>query len=184
MRYAARSVLAISVLALPLFAGPVDARRTTPTGADATADDASFRFDMTARAGLQVLWHTSVAAHEERVACIGGYRTENAAYITRVKILESSAADSANISAQASLAQCGTPEWFGTVHTHIALFQGLPFSTFSPADRWVMTTWRKAWHAEGVFCVLYSETMSHCEAGVDASGDPAYAAVVGNRILP
>jgi hypothetical protein len=47
-----------------------------------------------------------------------------------------------------------------------------------------MTTWRKAWHAEGVFCVLYSETMSHCEAGGDASGDPAYAAVVGNRILP
>jgi hypothetical protein len=99
-------------------------------------------------------------------------------------MLDATSADSSNVSAQTSLTECGAPEWFGTVHTHIARFQGIPFSTFSPADRWVMAAWRKAWREEGVFCVLYSDTMSHCEGGADESGDPAYAAVVGNRILP
>jgi hypothetical protein len=189
MRHAARSVLVASFLVLPLLAVPADARNRAgagvePTLANAPLDDASFRIEMGARATLQALWHASVGAHQERVACIGGYRGTHVAHITRVKILTSAAADSSNVSAQASLAECGTPEWFGTVHTHIARFQGRPFSTFSPADRWVMATWRKTWRDEGVFCVLYSETMSHCEAGGEASGDPAYAAVVGNRILP
>jgi len=179
MRCVARSVLAASLLTIPLSATPAATRR------GALDDDAAaFQFEIGARAGLQVLWHMSVAAREERVACLGGYRDAAGVHITRVKILAPSSADSANVSAATSLAQCGTPEWFGTVHTHIALFQGRPFSTFSPADRWVMTAWRQAWHANGVFCVLYSETMSHCEAEGDASGDPAYAAMVGNRILP
>ena len=56
------------------------------------------------------------------------------------------------------------PAWQGTVHTHIALYDGRrPYSTFSGADRGVMLTWGQRWRIDGTFCLLFSETSVHCE---------------------
>jgi hypothetical protein len=145
------------------------------TGAARAADNGSFRFETEARDSLRTLWTVSLNVHQERVACIGGDRRYGVANITRVKPLVPDGADSLHISAKTSLEQCGAPEWFGTVHTHIAKFDGIPFATFSPDDRWTMELWRKQWRDQGVFCVLYSETEAHCEAGAEQSDDPVYS---------
>lgn len=64
----------------------------------------------------------------------------------------------------ASLEICGPPAWQGTVHTHIALYDGhRPYSTFSGADRGVMLSWGQRWRSQGTFCLLYAETSVHCE---------------------
>ena len=189
MWYSNRLAFAAGALALALQPWAAEARWSAPRPLDAAdaadaadavdavaaPDNGSFRFQTEARDSLRTLWLVSTNAHQERVACIGGERWAGVAYITRVRPLVPSAADSMHISAETSLNQCGGPEWFGTVHTHIAKFQGLPFVTFSPDDRRVMTMWRKQWHDEGVFCVLYSQTEAHCEAGAEQSDDPIYA---------
>jgi len=177
MRFVNLLALAAGALALALPPSANEGRWSAPRLLDAldAADNGSFRFETDARDSLRTLWLVSINAHQERVACIGGERRSGVAYITRVKPLVPSAADSLHISAETSLTQCGGPEWFGTVHTHVAKFQGLPFVTFSPADRGVMTMWRKRWQDEGVFCVLYSQTEAHCEAGPEQSDDPIYA---------
>jgi hypothetical protein len=56
-----------------------------------------------------------------------------------------------------------TPEWVGTVHTHIALHGGVPYSTFSGADRGVNTLWWRRWSVDGTFCVLFTEQDAYCE---------------------
>ena len=144
----------------------------------------AFRFGSDARTGLQHLWATSVDAKEERVACIGGYRRNGVSVITRVRALEPEGADSSNILASASLEKCAPPNWFGTVHTHIAKFQGLPYVTFSAPDRNVIMLWHERWKADGVFCVLYSENEAHCEAGADTSGDTTYAVTAAEPAPP
>jgi hypothetical protein len=69
------------------------------------------------------------------------------------------------ISANSSIERCGPPEWSGTVHTHIALYtDDRPSTRFSGQDRTAMRLWYDRWHADGVFCLLYSEEKARCEA--------------------
>jgi hypothetical protein len=146
-------------------------------------EDTPFSFSPEAREALRLLWARSLASHTEHVACIGGQSTNGVAYITRVEELPSTA-DSFNVSAVASLRECAPPNWNGTVHTHIALNNGQPYIVFSGADRAVMSMWRRQYHDEGVFCILYNSWQANCEAGYDISGMTAYASQPGNRILP
>ena len=118
-----------------------------------------------ARQALHAVWQSSVAAGAERAACIGGDQEGNVAHITRVLALQPSAADSMGVAASVSIERCGPPNWFGTAHTHIALYDGQhPYPTFSGADRGVMGLWLERWAADGIFCVLYSAAAAHCEA--------------------
>jgi hypothetical protein len=149
----------------------------------ASGEESPFTFAPEARDSLRVLWAHSIAAHAERVACIGGHSLNGVAYITRVQELPS-AADSFNVSATVSLRQCAPPDWSGTVHTHIALNSGRPYILFSGADRTIMGMWRRQYHNDGVFCILYSSWQANCEAGYDISAMTAYAPQPGNTILP
>jgi hypothetical protein len=146
----------------------------------------AFHFSAEASHSLRALWQISVNAGQERVACIGGHSENGVAYITRVQGLVPSGADSMYVSAITSLEQCAPPEWLGTVHTHIAHYEGRPYVVFSRNDRMVMLMWRRHWHQPGVFCILYSDWEATCEAGYDAMGRAEYAAPAsrGNRILP
>lgn len=149
---------------------------------DVDPNQSTFRIGDEARAALQQLWEASVAAQQERVACIGGYRRDSIVYITKVEAL-AVRADFRSSPARESLARCGPPEWVGTVHTHIATFDGRRYVTFSSNDHRVMAQWRIMWHTDGVFCVLYSEQHAHCEAWPHAAGEVLYAQARGNRIL-
>jgi hypothetical protein len=161
-------------------AGAQDARADTSL---ALASHATFHISTPARLALQRLWESSIAAREERVACLGGYATQGAVHITHIVPLEASRADSANISALASLRECGPPNWFGTVHTHIAKHDGKPYTMFSAPDRYVMFLWRDRWKEDGVFCILYSESEANCEAGELASRRAVYGNARGNNII-
>jgi hypothetical protein len=97
-------------------------------------------------------------------------------------LLAPSRADSANISAIASLRQCSAPHWLGTVHTHIAQFNGRPYTIFSAPDRYVMTLWRERWKTPGVFCILYSDLDATCELGNTVSGHVRYEDAKGNEV--
>ncbi len=113
---------------------------------------------------LHAIWASSVVRKQERVACIGGELVGGVTRITRVLALNPSNADSLGISAAASIETCRPPDWFGTAHTHVALYDGAhPYRTFSGADRGVMMMWWKRWNVDGTFCVLYSEQAAHCE---------------------
>ncbi|MDQ3699116.1 MAG: hypothetical protein M3373_14020, partial [Gemmatimonadota bacterium] len=73
------------------------------------------------------------------------------------------------------------PFWFGTVHTHIAKYDGAtPYSTFSAADRGVIAHWHRTWRTDGVFCILFTEVDAHCESGYDRSGGAVYARRYGS----
>lgn len=125
----------------------------------------TFRFTREAGTALRHLWRTSRAAREERVACLASTIRNDTVWVNRVDPVESEAADSLGISARASVERCGPPEWSGTVHTHIALYtDDLPSTKFSAQDRIAMRLWYDRWHADGVFCVVYSEEDAHCEA--------------------
>ena len=129
------------------------------------------RFELGAEAKgvFHTLWESSVAAGAERAACIGGVREGGVARVTRVLVLDPADADSMGIAAAVSIEKCGPPDWFGTVHTHIAHRDGRhPYPTFSGADRGVMRLWLKRWAADGVFCLLYSPTDAHCETEGDS----------------
>jgi hypothetical protein len=136
-----------------------------------SAQPSGFQVDAEARPLLHGLWEASTAAGAERVACIGGDLRDGVGHITRVLILESGNADSLGISASASIDRCSPPQWFGTAHTHIALYDGQHrYPNFSGADRGVMMLWWRRWTVDGVFCVLYSSTEAHCELqGASAS---------------
>ncbi len=142
-----------------------------------------FRIAAQARGPLHELWERSVEAKQERAACLGGYVQNNVVYITRIEALAPSRADSANISALASLRVCSPPEWFGTVHTHIATFQGMPYTMFSAPDRYVMLLWTERWQQHGVFCILYSDADANCEFGYALSSHAQYAYARGNNIV-
>jgi hypothetical protein len=125
----------------------------------------AFRFTREAGSALRDLWQTSVAAREERVACLASTIRNDTVWVNRVTPVEPEEADSMGISAVASVDQCGPPEWSGTVHTHIALYtDDLPSTKFSAQDRVAMRFWYDRWHADGVFCVVYSPEDAHCEA--------------------
>lgn len=125
----------------------------------------AFRFTREAGLALRDLWQTSVAAREERVACLASTIRNDTVWVNRVTPVEPEDADSMGISALASVEQCGPPEWSGTVHTHIALYTDeLPSTKFSAQDRTAMRLWYDRWHADGVFCVVYSQDDAHCEA--------------------
>ncbi|HEU4564763.1 MAG TPA: hypothetical protein VFS05_08950, partial [Gemmatimonadaceae bacterium] len=122
------------------------------------------------------LWRSSSEAMVERVACIAGELANGVTTVTRIEVLEGQEGDSMQVQAVASIEQCRPPEWLGTVHTHIAKYDGeMPYSTFSGADRGVIAQWHRTWQTEGVFCILFSDVQAHCESGYDQSGDALYA---------
>lgn len=140
-------------------------------GLAATAPGRPDTFRVTERAGaaLRALWQESSTAKEERVACLGGHVAGDTVYVDQVLPLDPALADSLGIGAQVSIDDCGPPDWFGTVHTHVAQLDGRrAYPNFSGADRGVMLLWVRRWRTDGMFCVLYSATGAHCEVdGVD-----------------
>jgi len=126
---------------------------------------ATFRFSPDAGAALKTLWQASLQAHEERAACLGAVVRHDTVFVRSILPLPPEAADSMAISATASIERCGPPDWAGTVHTHIAAYDGdRPSARFSGQDRVVQRMWYDRWHSDGVFCVVYSEQDAHCEA--------------------
>ncbi|MDQ3138407.1 MAG: hypothetical protein M3Q93_12590 [Gemmatimonadota bacterium] len=125
----------------------------------------AFRFSREAGLGLQSLWAESVAAQEERVACLSARVRSDTVFVERILALEPEEADSMSVASDASVERCGPPAWAGTVHTHVAPYaNGLPSRRFSAQDRGVMRRWYTRWRADGVFCVVYSARHAHCEA--------------------
>lgn len=113
---------------------------------------------------LHELWRLSLAAREERVACVGGRIESDTAFAERLKPLPTSTGDSLAVSAEGSLEECNPPEWFGTVHTHVPLRDTDPiYSNFSGSDHGVMLTWVRQWRTSGVFCILFSESGARCQ---------------------
>ena len=134
-------------------------------GAQSAGPAAGFRFSPDAGATLQLLWKESVAARQERVACLEADIRGDTVFVSRILPLRPDAADSMGISATASIERCGPPEWDGTVHTHVALYtDDSPSRRFSGQDRTVMRMWYDRWRSDGVFCIAYSERSAHCEA--------------------
>jgi hypothetical protein len=133
--------------------------------APSAATRASFLFSAEAGAVLAALWRESVAAGQERVACLDADIRGDTVFVNRVHRVEPDAADSMGVSATASIEQCGPPDWDGTVHTHVALYTDeSPSRRFSGQDRVVMRMWYDRWRTDAVFCVAYSEHSAHCEA--------------------
>lgn len=125
----------------------------------------AFRFSPEAGRALRSLWEASVAAREERVACLGAEVRNDSVFVVRLLPLEPRGADSTAIASDESVERCGPPEWAGTVHSHVAEYSnGLPSTTFSAQDRGVMRRWYQRWKTDGVFCVVYSRRNAHCEA--------------------
>jgi hypothetical protein len=125
----------------------------------------AFRFSPESGRALGALWRASLAAREERVACLASTIRHDTVFVSRIVPLAAEEADSMGIGSSESVERCGPPEWSGTVHTHIALFSdSLPSTLFSAQDRGVMRRWYQRWHANGVFCLVYSARDAHCEA--------------------
>jgi hypothetical protein len=134
-------------------------------GAQSSPARPGFRFSPAAGAALRALWEESVAARQERVACLAADIRGDTVHVSRILAIEPDAADSLGISALASIERCGPPEWSGTVHTHIALYTDSgPSRRFSGQDRTVMRMWYDRWRSDGVFCLVHSERDAHCEA--------------------
>ncbi len=134
-------------------------------GAQDPPSRASFRFNLEAGTTLRALWEESVAAQQERVACLAADIRGDTVLVSRILRVEPDAADSMGISATASIERCGPPEWDGTVHTHVALYtEDSPSRRFSGQDRTVMRMWYDRWRSDGVFCIVHSERSAHCEA--------------------
>lgn len=132
---------------------------------DSAPPRAAFRFSPEAGRALRALWDASRAAREERVACLASSIRNDTVYVSAVEPLEPEEADSMGISATRSVEQCGPPRWSGTVHTHIALYtEDRPSTRFSGQDRIAMRLWYDRWHADGVFCLVYSDRDARCEA--------------------
>jgi hypothetical protein len=163
----------------------VGSRAQAEAQAAAQADSASrpepaFRFTREAGLGIRALWTESVAAKQERVACLGASIRNDTVFVSRILALAPEGADSMSIASEASVERCGPPDWAGTLHTHVALYTAdLPSTRFSAQDRGVMRRWYERWHSDGVFCVVYSARDAHCEAdgvvGGMRRGPPATA---------
>lgn len=132
-----------------------------------------------ARSALSDLWDASVAANEERVACLGGELRGGRVRVHRVEPIPYLEADSARVQARPSLDRCGPPAWLGTVHTHILEVGGRPAHGLSDPDRAVIQEWRARWRAEGLFCVVYSATRVTCEYGSSVEREIEYAEPAG-----
>lgn len=181
------SVRAIRLLALIASLASLPALRARAQDVGSTdrrtsANEGPIRISPGARAALHALWTASLEARAERVACLGG-RVDTGAgagagagavFITAVRPVAASGADSADVSALSSLRECGPPRWFGTVHTHIAKFAGRPYFIFSAPDRYVMMLWQQRWKQDGVFCILYTDTEANCEFGTLSNTSTAY----------
>ena len=151
---ALRGVLLLAV-AVPSLHAQSESRSPKP----------AFRFSKDAGSALRQLWEASVAAREERAACLASSIRNDTVFVTQVHPVEPEDADSMGISALASIDQCGPPQWSGTVHSHIAEYSdGVPSTRFSAQDRTAMRLWYDRWHSDGVFCVVYSKEAAHCEA--------------------
>jgi hypothetical protein len=151
-----RQLLIVLVCAAPRSAARAQA--PSPSGF------AAFVATPVVAAAFRQLWLSSLAVREERVACIGGERdADGRSLITRIRPVSVEHADSLGAAAAASVDQCAPPEWFGTVHTHIARSQTGPFAGFSASDREVIFQWWKRWQTDATFCVLYSDGVGHCE---------------------
>ena len=125
----------------------------------------AFRFSREAGLGLRALWEESVAANEERVACLGTSIRQDTVFVERILALMPQEADSMSIGSASSIERCGPPAWAGTVHTHVALYTAeSPSKRFSAQDRGVMRQWYERWKTDGVFCLIYSARDAHCEA--------------------
>ncbi len=160
----------VATLTAQVLTAPAEGTQQPRYGATPDPPPRRFEVDPGADQAFRALWAASFAAGAERVACIGGERRDGVGHISRVLALDSGAADSLGIAAAASIDRCAPPEWFGTAHTHIALYDGVhPYPTFSGADRGVMRLWWRRWRVDGVFCVLYSRKEAHCET-LGASG--------------
>lgn len=130
-----------------------------------TAPQPAFRFSPEAGLGLRALWEQSVAAKQERVACLGTTIRNDTVFVERILALAPQEADSMSIGSDASIERCGPPTWQGTVHTHVALYsEDSPSKRFSAQDRGVMRQWYRRWDSDGVFCLVYSARDAHCEA--------------------
>jgi hypothetical protein len=124
----------------------------------------AFHFRPSAGTQLHRLWEGSVGAKAEQVACLSANIAGDTVEIYNVLPLAPSRSDSMGVSAAASLETCGPPRWQGTVHTHVALRDGLrPYSLFSGADRGIMMMWWRQWGVDGLFCLLYSDKDVLCE---------------------
>ncbi len=150
--------------ALLLFCAPTREAQAQATAAPGPAPP-GFRFAREAGGALSALWESSVAAREERVACLAASIRNDTVFVSRILPLVPEEADSMGISSTSAVDQCGPPEWVGTVHTHVYLYtDSLPSTTFSAQDRGVMRKWYERWQSDGVFCVVYSARDAHCEA--------------------
>lgn len=147
------------MLALCLLCSAAAAQDST------SAPQPGFRFSSEAGKALRALWDSSVAAKEERAACLGAVVKGDSVVVERVLPLVAQGADSMGMSAQESIDTCGPPQWSGTVHTHVALYtDDAPSRRFSGQDRIAMSLWYDRWRADGVFCVVWSGRDAHCEA--------------------
>lgn len=95
---------------------------TARAGSTARAAEPAFRFSQEAGLGLRALWEESLAAKEERVACLGASIRNDTVHVERILALTPQEADSLSVAAEASIERCGPPAWSGTVHTHVALY--------------------------------------------------------------
>jgi hypothetical protein len=129
-----------------------------------TSAPTALKIEPDARAQLRLLWASSIQARGERVACLASHPDGDTLHVTRVRPLDDDAVDSLAVGAASSLELCGPPDWQGTVHTHIALYDGQrPYSTFSGSDRGVMLAWGQRWRTQGTFCLLFGQVSVHCE---------------------
>ncbi len=166
------------LLLMSLPPSPVHASQNAlPDRPRSRANASRFEISDSVRAQLRLLWSGSITAKQERVACLGGYIKNGVSYLTKVEHLATNFADSLGVSATVSIRHCSPPVWFGTVHTHVALHDGVhPYASFSGADRGVMLLWWRQWKMLGVFCVLYTEQDAHCEAdGLVVAGPATHA---------
>lgn len=155
----ARITAGLLVLGHAAFATALGAQQKPSTPA------ATFRFSKEAGRALRALWHASLAAREERVACLAATIHDGTVFVSEIAPLEPEDADSMGISALASVDRCGPPDWSGTAHTHIALYtDSRPSTRFSAQDRIAMRLWYDRWRSDGVFCLIFSEQDAHCEA--------------------
>jgi len=161
--------VAAAAIVLLAAARPAAAQRPADTVAAAAADSVrpapAFRFSQEAGLGLRAMWEESVAAKQERVACLSATIRNDTVFVARILELAAHEADSMSIGSEGSIERCGPPEWSGTVHTHVALYtEDSPSMRFSAQDRGVMSRWYQRWHGDGVFCLVYSARDAHCEA--------------------
>ena len=149
-----RGTLQVALAGVLTFLGGPSAAQTDSVPA---GPQPAFHFSSEAGLGLRALWEQSLAAKQERVACLGASIRNDTVFVDRILALAPEEADSMSISATASVERCGPPQWQGTAHTHVALY------TDEPSKR-LMRQWYGRWNADGVFCLIYSARDAHCEA--------------------